>query len=188
MAATLYDLSVPTFLQTTRAVGHVLDRAARHCAETGADPDDFVPARLYDDMAPFHFQIEALKNHSVWGMETVRTGVFAPPPLVGAIPFTDLQATVAGAVTALEALTPDEVNSWSDRNMEIEIFRPLDPKNASTSSWGPQTFAVTPETYLLTYSLPNFYFHAVTAYNILRTRGVPIGKGDYEGRLRTRTA
>ena len=59
MATSLYDLSVPTFLQTVRAVGGFLDRAAKHCAETGADPDDFVEARLFADMAPFHFQIEA---------------------------------------------------------------------------------------------------------------------------------
>ena len=42
MATSLYDLSVPTFLQTVRAVGGFLDRAAKHCAETGADPDAFV--------------------------------------------------------------------------------------------------------------------------------------------------
>ena len=42
MAITLYDLSVPTFLQTVRAVGGFLDRAALHCADTGTDPDDFV--------------------------------------------------------------------------------------------------------------------------------------------------
>ena len=59
MATSFYDLSVPTFLQTVSAVAGFLDRAARHCAETGADPDDFVHARLFDDMAPFHFQIEA---------------------------------------------------------------------------------------------------------------------------------
>jgi hypothetical protein len=51
MATSLYDLSVPTFLQTVRAVGGFLDRAAKHCGETGADPDDFVHARLFDDMA-----------------------------------------------------------------------------------------------------------------------------------------
>src|SRR5215475_14127775 len=87
MAISLYDLSVPTFLQTTRAVSDFLARAARHCAQTGADPDDFVRARLYPDMAPFHFQIEALTHHAVWGVEAVKTGVFAPPPLVGAMPF-----------------------------------------------------------------------------------------------------
>jgi uncharacterized protein len=186
MTVSLYDLSVPTFLQTTRAAGSVLDRAVRHCAEIGTDPDDFVEARLFEDMAPFHFQIESLKNHAVWGLEAAKTGVFAPPPLVGAVPFADLQAMVGRAVTALEALTPDEVNSWSDKNLDIELFRPLDQKHASTSKWGPRTLALTPETYLLTYSLPNFYFHVVTAYNILRTRGVPIGKGDYEGQLRIR--
>ena len=52
MATSLYDLSVPTFLQTVRAVAGFLQRAAKHCAETGADPDDLVHARLIADMAP----------------------------------------------------------------------------------------------------------------------------------------
>lgn len=186
MTISLYELSVPTFMQTMRAAGKVLDRAARHCAEIGSDPDDFVEARLVEDMAPFHFQIESVKNHAVWGLEAVKTGVFAPPPLVGAVPFADLQAMVTRAVATLESLTSDEVNSWSGKPLDIEIFRPLDPENASTSKWGPRTLALTPETYLLTYALPNFYFHVVTAYTILRTRGVPIGKGDYEGQLRVR--
>lgn len=186
MTTSLYDLSVPTFLQTTRALAGVLDRAVRHCAETGASADAFVEARLAADMAPFHFQIEAVKNHAVWGMETVKTGVFAPPPLAGAKTFADLQVMVSETISALEALTPDEVNSWSGRTLDIEIYRPLTPESASTSKWGPRTFAVTPETHLLTYAIPNFYFHTVTAYHILRTRGVPIGKGDYEGQLRGR--
>jgi hypothetical protein len=49
MAISLYDLSVPTFLQTVKAVGGFLDRAVRHCSETRADPDGFVHARLFDD-------------------------------------------------------------------------------------------------------------------------------------------
>lgn len=183
---TLYDLSVPTFLQTIRAIAGCLDRAAMHCANTGIDPDDVVRARLHHDMAPFHFQIEAMRNHAVWGLEAVKTGVFAPPPLAGATPFADLQAMVGQAVTTLEALTPAEVNSWSGKPLEIVVFRPVDEEHAATSAWGPRTLAFTAETFLLSYSLPNFYFHAVTAYDILRTQGVPIGKGDYEGRLRTR--
>ena len=65
MATSLYDLSVPTFLQTVKAIGSFLDVAVRHCADTRTDPDDFVHARLIDDMAPFHFQIEAAWHHSV---------------------------------------------------------------------------------------------------------------------------
>ena len=174
MATSLYDLSVPTFLQTVKAVVGFLDRAARHCAETRADPDDFVHARLFDDMAPFHFQIEAAWHHSVWGLEAVKNGVFAPPALVGPIPFADLQAMIGKAERALEAFTPDEVNSWSGKELDFQI--------------GPRWLAFTSETFILSFSLPNFHFHAVTAYDILRMQGVPLGKRDYEGQLRTRPA
>ena len=173
MTTSFYDLSVPTFLQTVRAVGGFLDRAAKHCVETGGDPDDFVPARLFGDMAPFHFQIEAAWHHSVWGLEAAKTGVFAPPALVGPVPFADLQAMIGKAETALEALTPDEVNGWAGKDLDLQI--------------GSRSLAFTSETLILSFSLPNFHFHAVTAYDILRSRGVPLGKRDYEGQLRTRS-
>jgi hypothetical protein len=173
MATSLYDLSVPTFLQTVRAVGGFLHRAATHCALTGVDPDDFVNARLFDDMAPFHFQIEATWHHAVCGLEAAKTGMFAPPALVGPVPFADLQAMIGKAKATLEAFTPDEVNAWEGKDLDLQI--------------GPRRLAFTSETLILSFSLPNFYFHAVTAYDILRSRGVPLGKRDYEGRLRTMT-
>ncbi len=185
MAATLYELSVPTFLQSLRAFSGVMDRAARHCEETGTDPDSFVSARLYPDMAPFHFQIEAVKNYAVWGLEAVKTGVFAPPGLAGAVPFAELHAMIAEAVRALEAFSPEEVNSWSGKKLDIVVYQPLDVDNATRSGWGPRKLTFTPETYLLSYTLPNVYFHIVTAYNILRTCGVPIGKYHFQGQLRT---
>ncbi|MDP1838172.1 MAG: DUF1993 domain-containing protein [Reyranella sp.] len=188
MTTSLYELSVPTFLQTVRAVGGFLDRAAAHCRETGADPDDFVNARLFDDMAPFHFQIEAASHHSVWGVEALKTGAFTPPALVGPVPFADLRAMMGQAETALQAFTPDEVNGWAGRALNITLHRPLDENDRSWRPWAPRQHAFTPETFLLSFSLPNFHFHAVTAYDILRTRGVPLGKRDYEGRLRTRSA
>src|SRR5438270_13558127 len=174
MAISFYDLSVPTFLQTVRAIGGFLDRAAIHCADTGIDPDGFVRARLYDDMAPFHFQVEAAWHHAVSGLEAARTGVFEPPGLVGPVPFLELQAMMGKAEAALEAYTPDEVNSWAARDLDLQI--------------GPRRLAFTSETLILSFSLPNFHFHAATAYDILRSRGVPIGKRDYEGQLRTRPA
>jgi len=174
MATTLYDLSVPTFLQTVRAVRGFLDRGARHCAEIGADPDDFVKVRLFEDMAPFHFQIEAAWHHAVWGLEAAKTGVFAPPALVGPVPFAELRAMMDKAQTALEAFTADEVNGWTGKELDLQIGR--------------RKLRFTSETLILSFSLPHFYFHAVTAYDILRMRGVPLGKRDYEGRLRTRPA
>lgn len=171
MATSLYDLSVPTFLQTVRAMAGFLDRAAAHCAETGEDPDAFVEARLFPDMAPFHFQIEAAWHHAVWGVETLMTGAFTPPGLVGPIPFADLRAMIGKGVTALEAFTPAEIDACAGKALDLQI--------------GPRRVAFTAETFILSFSLPNFHFHAVTAYDILRSRGVPIGKRDYEGQLRT---
>ncbi|QGY81974.1 DUF1993 family protein [Sphingorhabdus lacus] len=85
---------------------------------------------------------------------------------------------IGKAGTMLEAFTSKEVNDWSGKDLAIEVYQPVDKENAYASIWRPQTLNFTPETYLLTYSLPNFYFHVVTAYDILRMRGVPIGKGD----------
>lgn len=173
MSTSLYDLSVPTFLQTVRSIGGFLGRAATHFAERDVDPDNFVNTRLFDDMAPFHFQIEAAWHHSVWGVEALKTGAFTPPALVGPVPFAELQAMIDRAETALEAFTPDEVDSCAGKDLDLQI--------------GPRRLAFTSETFILSFSLPHFHFHAVTAYNILRSRGVPIGKRDYEGRLRTRS-
>ena len=173
MATSLYDLSVPTFLQTTRAVAGFLDRAAMHCSEVGVDPDDLVDARLFPDMAPFHFQIEALTHHAVWGVEALMTGAFTPPALVGPIPFAALQEMVGQAAATLEAFTPDEINGCAGRDLDLQI--------------GPRRLAFVAEVFILSFSLPHFHFHAVTAYDILRARGVPLGKRDYEGQLRTRS-
>jgi uncharacterized protein len=177
MATTLFDISVPTFLQTVRAVGGFLDKAAAHCNATGADPDDLVTARLYPDMAPFWFQIECVDNYSVWGIEAMRSGSWTPPDLAQVIPFSDLQARIGRSVSALEAFKPAEVNTWSGKGLDIAI-----------THVGPEPTPFTSETFLLSFLLPNFHFHAVTAYDILRTKGVPVGKRDYEGQLRTRPA
>jgi len=173
MSTPLYDLSVPTFLQTMRATRGFLDKAATHFAETGTDPDAFVHTRLVDDMAPFHFQIEAAWHHAVWGVEALITGVFTPPGLVGPVPFAELQAMIAKGVTALEAFTPDTVNACAGKALNLQI--------------GPRRLAFTAEEFILSFSLPHFHFHAVTAYDLLRSHGVPLGKRDYEGQLRTRS-
>ncbi|MEO5937752.1 MAG: DUF1993 domain-containing protein [Sphingomonas sp.] len=171
MSISLYDLSVPTFLQTVEAVSGFLNCAVGHCADVGADPDDFVDLRLFPDMAPFHFQIEALSHHAAWGVEALTTGVFAPPPLVGSMPFADLQAMVAHAGAKLQMFARDEIDACAGKELDMQI--------------GPRRLAFTAETFILSFALPNFHFHAVTAYDILRANGVPIGKRDYEGRLRT---
>jgi hypothetical protein len=170
MTTSLYDLSVPTYLQTVSALAGFLDRTARHCAETGLDPDRFVSERLFVDMAPFNFHVEVVPHHSVSALEAVKTGVFAPPGLLWPKTFAELQAMIAQAEADLKALDPDEVNGWAGKDLDLQI--------------GPRRLRFTSETFILSFSLPNFHFHATTAYAILRTNGVPLGKRDYEGQLR----
>jgi len=138
MRTSLYDLSVPTFLQTVRSVGGFLDRAATHFSNTGVDPDNFVNTRLFHDMAPFHFQIEAASHHSVWGLEALKTGAFTPPALVGPVPFTDLQAMIAKEETALEAFVPEEINDCAGKHLDLQI--------------GPRRLAFTSEIFILSFS------------------------------------
>ena len=171
MATSLYGLSVPTFLQTVRAMGGFLDRAALHFSEVGVDADAFVYTRLIDDMAPFHFQIEAAWHHAVWGVEALKTGAFTPPALVGPVPVARLRAMIRDGEATLEACSAQEINACEGKHLDLQI--------------GPRRLAFTAEMFILSFSLPNFHFHAVTAYNILRAHGAPIGKRDYEGRLRT---
>jgi hypothetical protein len=80
---------------------------------------------------------------------------------------------IGRAESMLMAFTREEIDICAGRELDLRI--------------GPRRLAFTAETFILSFSLPNFHFHAVTAYDILRTRGVPIGKRDYEGRLRTRS-
>ncbi len=174
MSASFYDISAASFLQTVSAIANCLDRAADYGKARGPDLEDLVSERLFFDMAPLHFHIEAMCHHAQSGMEAVKTGVFDPPGLRGKAPFAELQAMARATEAVLAALTPEEVNSWAGKNLDLQI--------------GPRRLAFTSESYILSFALPNFHFHATTAYAILRTNGVPIGKRDYEGVLRVRGA
>ena len=157
MGISYFDLSVPTFLQTV----------------VGQNADDLVSARLTENMAPFYFQIECVDNYSVWGLDAVKQGVFNPPALEGIVPLARLQERIANTETVLKNLSSHEVDTLSGKKLDMQIHT------------NPHKSSFTAETYLLSFLLPNFYFHAVTAYDILRAQGVPIGKTDFEGQLRS---
>jgi hypothetical protein len=94
ISASLYDRSVPTFLQTMRAIGGFLGRAAAHCAETGANPGfrECAPVRRHGAIP---FPARSGMASCVWGVEALKTGAFTPPGLVGRVPFVQLQAMIA---------------------------------------------------------------------------------------------
>jgi hypothetical protein len=103
-------------------------------------------------------------------MAAVREGVFTPPSARPDLDYAGLQALVAEARTELAALTPDAVNGMLGRDVVFKL--------------GDRTLPFTAEGFLMSFSLPNFFFHATTAYDILRHKGAPIGKRDFMGRLK----
>jgi hypothetical protein len=170
MAISLYELSVPGYLQTLGAVSGFLDRGLTYFKENGVDPAGIVETRLFTDMLPFSFQIQSVAHHSRGAIEGVKAGVFAPPPASPPLDYAGLQTLVADARAALEAVTPDEINALEGRDVVFQL--------------GEIKMPFTAEGFILSFSQPNFHFHATTAYDILRMKGVPLGKRNYMGKLR----
>lgn len=170
MAISLYDASVGTYLQVLDATNNVLDKGAAHAAEHGIDLADIVEMRLRDDMNPFRFQVVSVWHHSLGAIRGVREGVFSPPPSLGDLDYAALQGLVVEAAEALRAEKPEAINALAGKAMKFKM--------------GDFEIPFTAENFILTFSLPNFYFHATTVYDMLRMQGVPLGKMDYLGAMR----
>jgi uncharacterized protein len=170
MAFSLYDATIPSYRQTLGAVAGLLVTAETFCADKQLPPQAIIDARLAPDMLPFAYQVKSTAVHSLGSIEGVRRGVFSPDMTPPPQTFATLKARIAETLAALEAMQREEIESFIGRDMCFE-FRE-------------RRLEFTAENFLLCFSLPNFYFHATTAYDILRWKGAPIGKRDYMGRLR----
>lgn len=173
MAISLYDGSVTSYLQTLEAVGGFLEKGRSHCRDKEIDPEEIVDTRLFPDMRPFRFQIQAIVFHSLGALEAIRSGVLHLPGEWPPDDYAALQALIEDARDTLRKLTPEEVNGREGADV---IFEVRETRRIFTAKG-----------FLLSFSLPNFYFHAATAYDILRSKGVPVGKLDYIGALRLKT-
>ncbi|MEQ8265571.1 MAG: DUF1993 domain-containing protein [Parvibaculum sp.] len=170
MSLSLYDLTVPNYLQTLAAVSGFLKKGAAFCEEKGTDPNDIVKACLVGDMLPFSFQIASVAPHSLGAVEGAQGGVFYPPKDPGTYSYADLQKLVDDTIAGFGKVTPDALNACQGKDLVFHL--------------GKHQLPFTAENFLLSFSFPNFYFHAATAYDILRVKGVKIGKADFLGKMR----
>jgi hypothetical protein len=170
MPLTLYAAVVPSYLQILGSVSRLVGKAEAFCQDQGLAPQAILDARLADDMLPFAYQVKSTAVHSIGAIEGVRNGVFSPDMVPPPTSFAGLAARVAETITQLTALDPDEVESFVGRDMRFQF--------------GDHRLDFTAEDFLLSFSQPNFYFHATTAYDILRMKGLAIGKRDFNGRVR----
>lgn len=173
MAISLYDVSVANYIQTLTAVAGFLDKGMAHCREHGIEPDDIVETRLFPDMLPFRFQVQSVAAHSLGAIEALRSGSFSPRRDLPEHDYGGLQEVIAGTLDAVQNITPEDINSLDGTEV---VFRARDVERRFTAAG-----------FILSFSLPNFHFHAATAYNILRAKGVPLGKRDYMGPLRLKS-
>lgn len=174
MTISLYDITASSYLQTLRALQRVLDKGKVHFEESGIDLDEVVSTRLVPDMLPFRFQVISTAHHSAGAMKAIESGEFRPPMGYPEFDYNGLQGLISDSINTLEKLTPEEVNTWSDNELKFLL--------------GDKVLPFTAKDFVLSFSHPNFYFHATTTYDILRMKNVPLGKKDYLGRLRMITA
>jgi uncharacterized protein len=170
MSFSLYSAVVPAYLQILESLAGLLDKAESFCAEKQIVPRQIIQARLADDMHPFAYQVKSAAVHSLGAIEGVRRGVFTPDMTEPPDNFAALKMRITAARSGLQTVAPGEVDGFVGRDMRF--------------SFGERHIDFRAEEFLLSFSQPNFYFHATTAYDILRSQGVPIGKRDFLGRLR----
>ncbi len=164
MALTMYRLSVPTFVHGFGVLGKLLDKAEVHSGETGLSLDDLVNARLTADMLPLSGQVQRASDTSKGTIARLTT---LPVP---SFPdeektFADLRERIGKTVTFLETVRPTDLDGSETREVTLNFTK--------------LKMTLSGEDYLLKFVLPNFYFHLTTAYDILRHKGVPVGKADF---------
>ena len=170
MSTSLYDLAVRSYQQTVASTAAVLAKGAEHAAEQGIDPKSLVGASIHPDMYPLHFQIVSVVHHSVGAVRAVESGGFGPPTGYPQMDYAGLQKFLADASADLEAVDASAFDGHAGGRVVFKL--------------GEMEIPFTTENFVLSFSLPNFYFHATTAYDILREKGVGIGKMDFLGQMR----
>ncbi len=173
MAISLYDVSVASYLQILGAVSGFLAKGREHCQKNGIDLKEVVETRLYADMLPFRFQVVSVAHHSLGAIRGIEAGVFGPPSGVPELDYAGLEKLVADSRSGLQGYTREAIDALEGKDVQFKM--------------GERGMPFIARDFVLSFSLPNFYFHAATAYDMLRMKGVPIGKRDFMGIPRIKT-
>jgi uncharacterized protein len=168
MTINIYQASVPLFLQTLGALSNILTKAAAHAEAKKIDPSIFINARLSPDMYALARQVQITTDHAK-GAAARLANVEVPSFPDTETTFAELQARIAKTVDYVKSLKPAQFEGAETRDVTLKI--------------GSQTMTWKGAIYLFHFAYPNFFFHATTAYNILRHHGVDVGKRDFIGTI-----
>jgi hypothetical protein len=164
MNISMFEASAPRFVTMLRALDAILAKAEAHATAKKIDPAVLINARLFPDMFPLVRQVQIASDHAKGACARL-AGVELPKYEDNEQSFADLRARIAKTVAFVETFKPEQINGNEERSITLKV------------GGNDRTFTGLP--YLVGFAWPNFYFHLVTAYNILRHNGVEIGKRDY---------
>jgi uncharacterized protein len=166
MPISMYQVSVPAFLQTLNALSAILGKAEAFAAERKIDQAVLLGYRLAPDMFALTRQVQIATDHAK-GCCARLAGVEVPKYADDETTFADLRARIGRTIAFVQDFKPGDIDGSEERDLTITA--------------GSRELRFKGQQYLVSFALPNFYFHATTAYNILRHCGVPIGKRDFLG-------
>jgi len=166
MSLSMYQATIPTFVRMLNNLSAILKKAEANAAARTIDPSVFVGARLATDMFPLSRQVQ-IATDGVKGCAARLAGVEIPSYPDTETTFAELQARIAKTVAFLEGFKAAQIDGSEDRTITLKL--------------GPQEVSFAGADYVFNFVLPNLYFHATTAYAILRHNGVDVGKMDFLG-------
>ena len=162
----MYSASIPVFKQILNSLTAILDKAEAHATEKKIDPSALLQFRLFPDMLPITRQIQIACDFAK-GAAARLGGQEVPSYEDNEMTFAELKARIAKTLAFIDSVPQASIAGSEER--------------AITTGSGEKTKHFTGQTYLFHYALPHFFFHATTAYDILRHNGVEVGKKDFIG-------
>ncbi len=165
----MYEATIPVFIRSLTNLLKIMEKAERHAKKRMQNPSALLKRRLYVDMFNFTKQVQYSYFMALDAAGNL-TGVPAPKFAYDEKTMAELKKSLKLVVKYLKTIKQEDVKKYERKLVKMRIPVFFDPKQT-----------LIPKDYVHNFALPNFFFHYVTAYDILRHSGVPIGKKDYLG-------
>jgi hypothetical protein len=169
MSLSIYDISVPVLLHSLETLSAVLEKGRAHAEAEKFDPTVLLSTRLYPDMFDFTRQVQVVCDQAKNSVARL-AGVEPPKHEDNETSFPELQERIAKTVAYLRGFSASQIAGAESRPIVLKF-----PNRSLNFKTGTD--------YLLSFVLPNVYFHSAMAYGILRHCGVKLGKSDFIGRI-----
>jgi hypothetical protein len=166
MTISMYQVSVPVFLRNLGALNGVLDKAAGFAEARKLDPAVLLGLRLYPDMFPLNVQVGQVTTHAARGVAQL-VGLTQPDFGAPGTTIAELKDRVGKTIDFVKSARPEQIDGTEDKEIVLKF--------------GTREMKFRGQDFLIGFTLPNFFFHYTTAYDILRSIGLEVGKRDFMG-------